>query len=136
LIPDLTTGNDFDPKTATREIRTGVSEGNGGTLVASGTGNINLQPTGRDPFGFVESTLAVKVTPQVTLTANTYWINVNPQCTNSANVNCSSLQPPSQIFFNSAFFGFTWANWCDSSLGVLPSGACKRLSFGVIGIRN
>jgi hypothetical protein len=150
IIPTLSSGNVFDPKTATWEIRTGVSEGNGGTLVASGSGNINVQPTGRDPFGFIESTVAVKVTPPVTLTANTYWINVNPQCTNSANANCSSLQyyvdnttqetnnvrgylqPAHQMFLNSAFFGFTWANWCDSALGV-PSGACDRLSFGVIG---
>ena len=37
------------------EIRTGVSEGNGGTLVASGTTNSPLViPTGRSGFGFTE----------------------------------------------------------------------------------
>ena len=152
VIPDVT-GNVFDPKTATWEIRTGMSEGNGGTQVASGSGNINPTLTGRSPFGFTEYTVAVAVVPPVTLTAGTYWVNVSPQCTNSGNSNCSSMlfyvdnttqgtnavrpsfQPRHEMFLNSAYFGFTYTNWCDPSLGI-NSAQCAAMSFGVIGTHN
>ena len=44
----------LNPSTGYWEIRTGVSEGNGGTLVASGTGAITHTATGRSGFGFTE----------------------------------------------------------------------------------
>ncbi len=147
-IPTLT-GTVFDPATGTWDIRIHVSEGVAGTSVAHGSGAQTATPTGRDPFGFTEYTTSVQFGTTLTATAHTtYWVNESSQCTNSANGNCSSLQyyvdnttqktngvnaslqPTSQIFFNSAFFGFTWANWCDSSLGV-PSGACQWLSYGL-----
>jgi hypothetical protein len=40
-----------------------------------------------------------------------------------------------EIFFNSSFFGFNWANWCDSSLG-LDGVQCGHLSFGIMGSIN
>jgi hypothetical protein len=153
LVTTSVSDNLFDPKMATWEIRTGVSEGNGGTQVASGSGNINPTLSGRNPFGLTEYTVAVAVIPPATLTAGTYWVNVSPQCTNSSHANCYGveyyvdnttqetnsvrgyLQPPNQIFFNSAYYGFTWANWCDASLD-LPPGGCQRISFGVIGTLN
>ncbi len=154
VIPSLT-GNVFDPKIATWEIRTGMSDGNGGTQLASGSGNIDPTPTGRIPFGYTEYTVAVAVVPPVMLTAGVYWVNVSPQCTNSGNANCSSpqlqyyvdnttqrtngvrssFQPLHDMFFNSAYFGFTYTNWCDASLG-LNSGQCAAMSFGVIGTHN
>ncbi len=42
------------PWTAYWEIRTGVSEGNGGTLVAAGTGGVTQTATGRSAFGYNE----------------------------------------------------------------------------------
>jgi hypothetical protein len=152
LSPTLT-GNVFDPETATWEIRTGLSDGNGGTQVASGSGTINPTLTGRDPFGLTEYTVAVAVVPPVTLPAGTYWVNVSPQCTDSSNANCSSLQyfvsnttqetnsvrgalqPLHEVFLNSAFFGFTYANWCDPALGQ-TSEQCAAMSFGAIGTHN
>src|SRR5204862_6336608 len=63
---------------ATWEIRTGLSEGNGGTLIASGmTMTPVVTPTGRSGFGFTE--FMIEVTGlNVNLPPGTYWLNVTP----------------------------------------------------------
>ena len=60
------------------EIRQGVSEGNGGTLIASGmTMTPVVTPTGRSGFGFTE--YMVEVTGlNVSLADGTYFLNVTP----------------------------------------------------------
>jgi len=139
----------FDPAQGTYDIRIKVSEGNGGTSVASGTATQTATATGRDPFGLIEYTTAVSFTKPLTASAGvTYWINETPQCTNSGDSNCSgaefflsnttqetngvnaSAQVASQLYLNSAYFGFNWANWCDSSLGQ-DAAQCARASVGV-----
>jgi len=136
----------LDPSTSTWTIASGVSEGNGGTTVASGTSTAtgtSFVTTGRLPFGFTEYTLKVKIT-QTVLSAGTYWVNITPQCTNSGNGSCSiaqyyfdntfglnrygPLEPANQGFFNSSYFGFTYANTCEVS-----TTGCQAFSFGVIG---
>jgi len=144
----------MNPKQATWEIRTGVSTGNGGTLVASGTSAATMSPTGRVFLGFGEYTVGVKF-PSITLSEGTYWVNVTPQCTDASDGQCTSfntryfvsntvkaadnvhggMQPSGQMFLNSSFFGFNFVNWCDSSLG-LNSTQSGALSFGVIGTFN
>lgn len=141
----------FDPLNATYDIRQGVSEGNGGTSLASGTANITVATTGRVFLGVSEFTILVTLpTPQV-LTAGQYWFNVTPQCTNGdVDGSCSvgrmffsnttqetnnvkgHAQQPYQLFLNSPFFGFTWANWCDAALGLV-NGQCRFGSFGLTG---
>src|ERR1043166_5775986 len=60
------------------EIRSGVSEGNGGTLIASGTTATPLvTPTGRGGFGFTEFMSEVTGL-SVDLAPGTYWLNVTP----------------------------------------------------------
>jgi len=139
----------FDPLTASYDIRTGVSEGDGGTSIASGSGTAVVQPTGRNFLGLNEYTVAVSWSAAVTLTPGEYWFNVTPQCLNTLDGSCSvyrqfvsnttlgnshhgSWQPLHEMFLNSAFFGFTWANWCDSSLGF-NSSQCGAMSFGLRG---
>jgi hypothetical protein len=140
----------FDPLSATYDIRTGVSEGDGGTSVASGSGAILVQPTGRVFLGLSEYTIAVSWTTPVTLTPGQYWFNADPQCLNTLDGSCSvfrqfvsnttslansvhvAWQPLHEMFLNSAYFGFTWANWCDSSLGF-NSQQCGFMSFGLRG---
>ncbi len=141
----------MNPKQATWEIRSGVSNGNGGTVVASGTGDATMKPTGRVFLGLGEYSVAVKF-PAVSLSSGTYWVNVTPQCTDSSDGQCTSFatryfvsntvkaadnvhgswQPVGQMFLNSSFFGLNFINWCDPSLG-LDSTQCAALSFGVIG---
>lgn len=81
----------FDPVTATYDIRTGVSDGNGGTEVASGSGTLTSVPTGRTILGsYPEYTLTVRFEKPVVLKAgNTYWANLTPQCTNDNDEDCA-----------------------------------------------
>ncbi len=143
----------FDPQTATYDIRTGMTEGNGGTDIASGSGNIKVAATGRNFLGINEFTVEVDVNPPQVLAPGTYWFNVQPQCTNTLDGSCSVgrifvsnstsgtnnmagfAQPVNQMFFNSAFFGFTYANWCDPALGF-NTRQCGILSFGLVGGSN
>lgn len=141
----------FDPRSASYDVRTGVTEGLGGTSIASGTANIAVQSTGRTFFGLNEYTVRVMLPSPLALSTGEYWVNVTPQCTNGAtdgscnngrvfvsntNQNTNgfnaSQQPNGSMFFNSPFFGFTWANWCDASLGLSPA-QCRALSYGLTG---
>jgi hypothetical protein len=128
------------PTSATWQIRTGVSEGNGGTLVASGSGAVTQTATGRSAFGFNEYTDSVAISPAVTLAfGTTYWINVTPVCAACAGRAFQSNVPPATAanhvgpsnvlntsFFNSSFFGFNFTN--ANNLGPFP-----LFSFGVSG---
>lgn len=137
----------IDPATSSWSISSGVSEGDGGTTVASGTstaGGTQFIPTGRFPFGFTEYSLKVKISPAVVLSSGTYWLNITPQCTDSGNGSCSIAQyfwddtfglnnygiiPPANVsYFNSSYFGFDYANLCEVS-----STGCQVFSFGIIG---
>ena len=143
----------FDPQTATYDIRSGVTDGNGGTEIASGSGNIKVATTGRNFLGFPEFTVEVDVNPPAVLSPGTYWFSMQPQCTNTLDGSCSTgrvfvsnstsgtnnvaghAQPANQMFLNSSFFGFDYTNWCDPSLGF-NSRQCGVLSFGLIGSGN
>jgi hypothetical protein len=139
----------FDPFTATYDIRQGVSEGNGGSEVSSGSGAVAVAATGRNAFGLYEYTVTVTFS-SVTLVPGEYWFNVTPQCTNTLDGSCTvfrqfasnttqetnavngAWQPDGQMYLNSAYFGYTYANWCDSAFG-LNSEQCDWMSFGLVG---
>jgi hypothetical protein len=154
IVFNVQSSDAFDPQTATYDIRTGVSEGNGGRVVQSGSGKIQIQATGRNFLGFNEYAIAIHF-PTVTLHPGVeYWFNVEPQCLNGAQDGSCNFgrffvsnttqgtnnirgldQPQHSMFLNSSFFGFTWANWCDPSLGFTP-GECNLLSYGLVGTIN
>ncbi len=139
----------FDPDNATYDIRTGVSSGNGGTSVASGTANITVATTGRVFLGVTEFSVLVTI-PSVELTGGTeYWFNVTPQCTNGAedgscyvgrmffsnttemaNEQFGHASPPYGLFLNSTYFGYSWEPWCDL---LATKGQCRFASFGLVG---
>jgi hypothetical protein len=153
ILVNVQASTAFDPQTATYDIRSGITDGNGGSEIASGSGAIQVAATGRNFLGFNEFTVEVGVNPPVVLSPGTYWFSVQPQCTNTLDGSCSvgrifvsnttsgtnnmagQAQPQNQMFFNSAFFGFNYANWCDPSLGF-NSRQCGMLSFGLIGSGN
>jgi hypothetical protein len=122
-ITSLWTNNlsGLNPTSAYWEIRSGVSEGNGGTLIASGTasgGNFTHTPTGRSDFGFIEYTDHVMF-PSIDLNSGQYWFAVVPQDPNNPNrsfnsntdgLNSVGTQVSGQQFFNSAFFGANFTN--------------------------
>jgi len=119
-VTGLATNNlsGLNPATAYWEIRSGVSEGNGGTLIASGTGATSNVATGRADFGFLEYTNFVG-NLSVNLGAGTYWMAVVPQDPGNANrsfngntdgLNQVGTYTPGNAFFDSAFFGATFTN--------------------------
>jgi len=128
-IGGLATNNlsGLNPATAYWEIRSGVSEGNGGTLIASGTGATSNQATGRSDFGFIEYTNFVGGL-SVSLGAGQYWMAVVPQDPNNANRSFNSntdgtgasgyASTTNLQFFNSAFFGSNFTN--ANNLGTFP----------------
>jgi hypothetical protein len=144
----------FDPLTASYDIRQNVSEGSGGTEISSGSGSIAVAATGRNFIGLNEYTLVVPLPTALVLGPGSYWFNLTPNCTNGAyDGSCyvgrmfvsnvtgrtdsihGAGEGNGQMFLNSAYFGFTWANWCDSDIGLNPH-QCNSLSFGVLGYVN
>jgi hypothetical protein len=114
------------------EIRSGLSAGNGGALIASGSSAVTQTATGRSLLGFTEFNTTVTGLSQV-LGAGTYWFNVAPVINNgnlSYNSNTFGLNSvgtsiTDQQFVNSGFgFNFINANY----FGTLPN-----LSDGVLG---
>jgi len=116
------------------EVRAGLSEGNGGTLIASGTGAVTNDPTGRSGFGFTEYHNEVDGL-NLNLTPGTYWLAVVPQCAdcggrsflgNTFGTNSIGSQTSDQQFWNSAFFGVNYTN-ADTQ------GTFSTFSSGVVG---
>ena len=141
----------FDPLTATYDVRTGVTEHDGGTRLASGTTRIQVAATGRIFTGINEYSIAVRLAAPLVLNPGEYWFNVTPMCTNGAtDGSCSVgriyasnttrktnqvagyLQPAQEAFLDSVFFGLKWINWCDPEVGLNPR-QCSRVSYGLIG---
>jgi hypothetical protein len=120
------------------EIRSGVSEGNPGTLIASGTTDSPIvTPTGRSGFGYLE--YMVEVTGlNLTLTPGTYWLNVTPigdgtgrsynSTTSGANCIGTPCGDDDNAFFNSTYFG----TFFDHTYNQCSD--CQDFSMGVIGI--
>jgi len=141
----------FDPLTASYDIRTGVSEGNAGTSVASGSGPVSVALTGRSFLGLTEFTVFVPTSAPVVLDAGQYWVALTPQCTNTLDGSCyagrifvsnttglannrnGKWQTPKEAFFNSTYFGLSWNNWCDFSIFELNGPQCSAVSFGLTG---
>jgi hypothetical protein len=129
------------PKSGYWEIRSGVSEGNGGTLVASGTSALLNTPTGISNYGFPVVTTSVAISPTV-LAAGTYWFAVVPECNplcgpgsrsynaNTAGLNSVGTQISNEQFWNSSFFGANFTN-ADNE-GVYPTFSSGVLTNGGI----
>jgi len=122
----------LNPTSGYWEIRTGLSEGNGGTLIASGTRTIRQTPTGRQGFGFLEYRDEIDDI-DVVLNPGIYWFAVVPNDPNNPNrsfnsntfgLNSYGDQIDNQQYWNSAFFGANFTN--ANNQGVFP-----RFSGGV-----
>jgi hypothetical protein len=146
---NLSTYGVIDPKTANWDFRTGVSEGNGGTDIKSGTGPAEFTATGRNAFGFNEYELLTATS--VSVSAGDVFFGVQPNCTNANDEDCSndpryfesdtdglnginskytvtSNTGFGPVFESPTFFGVNWASWCNDE-GV----ACgDGMSAGVL----
>ncbi|MGZ4814012.1 MAG: PEP-CTERM sorting domain-containing protein [Terriglobales bacterium] len=124
----------INPGSAYWEIRSGMSNGNGGSLIASGTGADIVTPTGRGGFGYTEYQNLVSGL-NINLAPGQYWFTVVPVAPNdggrSFNSNTFGLNgigsyTPNDEFWDSAFFG---CSYCDPN----SQGAFPAFSGGVIG---
>ncbi|HEV3342044.1 MAG TPA: hypothetical protein VG125_16875 [Pirellulales bacterium] len=93
-------------------IRSGVSSGNAGTLIAGGNSPVTITPTGRPFPGSIEDTFQVGGL-SINLAPGTYWMNVTPVGTgsgrsfnsNTFGLNAVGSEITNDQFFNSTFFG-------------------------------
>jgi hypothetical protein len=123
--------------TASYEIRSGVSSGNGGTLLFSGTLPATQMPTGRSGFGFTEYMVQVSGL-SIHLAPGTYHMNVTPidsgsglsfnSTTSGGNAVGSPPGNNANEFFTSVDFGANFVPTTDPSVA-----AGSDFSNGVIG---
>lgn len=136
----------IDPPQAYWEIRSGVQQGSGGTLIASGTSAAVYKPTqGQDLYAILVKNLSVS------LSSGRYWMSVVPICTNANDTSCQSaqyfsvdvedmpppnrygpLEPADQSFINSSSFNENWVQLGPSFCGL----GCDRFSAGILGTSN
>ena len=120
---------------ATWEIRQGITEGNGGTLIASGTTDTPVvTDTGRSGFGYIEHQVLVNGL-NVTLPAGHYFLDVvvvgnltdRAFVSTTSKANSIGTGDPGNSWFDSNFFGFNYT----SVVNIL--GAPTDFSMGVVG---
>jgi hypothetical protein len=122
---------------ATWEIRQGISEGNGGTLIASGSTDAPVvTATGRSGFGYIEYQVEVDGLDEC-LQPGTYFLNVTPtgdltgRSFDSTTSGANAIgMPPGNDFnswWDSNFFGVTFTSAANGL------GAPADFSMGVIG---
>ncbi len=120
----------LSPTSAYWEIRTGLSEGNGGSLLASGAGADSYHAKG----AYGEYTNTVNGL-NLTLGAGTYWFSVVPEApgqqgrssnTNTFGQNSIGTQMSDEQYVNSSYFGYNFTN--ADNLSIFP-----RFSSGVVG---
>ncbi len=142
------------PKEIDWSISSGMSAGNPGTLIASGTVDATWTPTGRSWRGYNEYTALGRLTPAtaVTLTTGVYWMAAVPVCNQAGNGKCFSafymvsdvedvpapnhrgIQPNDDSFLNDSGGGFFYTpTWGQS--GSCGGVGCDKFSAGLIGTR-
>jgi hypothetical protein len=152
---------DFATTQAAWEIRSGVSVGNGGTVVASGVGTATQTVNGFNAFGYTGYTIEVG-SLSVDLFPGTYWLNVAPvgsgppvrsflQTTSGANAVGTPAGDNLNAFWDSTVFGHAFARTSDVdpafaydfSMGVYaqdtsaipePSSLALMVAFGTCAI--
>ncbi len=123
---------------ATFEIRSGVSAGNGGTIVASGmTVTPEVTATGRSGFGFTEFMIQISDL-NIHLAPGTYWLNVTPvgdltgRSFNSTTAGANCVGTPcgddDNAFWDSNFFAVSFV---PTQPQCVPPNECIDFSMGV-----
>jgi hypothetical protein len=127
----------LNPSIGYWEIRTGVSEGKGGTLIASGTGAITQTATGRSGFGYNEYHDEIDCVNIALEGGVQYWMAVVPNDPSNPNrsfnsntfgANAVGVEQNNRQYWNSPSLGANFTN-ADNE-GVFPT-----FSQGLIGER-
>src|SRR5580698_2101205 len=82
-----------DPQGAYWDIRSGLEHGGAGTSIASGSGAVAIQATGRYFNQYYEYTTLVNLNPPVELDGGRdhgteYWFNLTPVCLETMHYEC------------------------------------------------
>ncbi len=138
-VTGLFTNNlsNLTPSSGYWEIRSGVSEGNGGTLIASGTGsggNFSQTPTGRSGFGYTEYTDLVTGL-NINLPSGMYWLAMVPTCPScdGRSFNSNSLEGLNAVGTQVSDDQFWNCSICDNPTNADNLGIFPTFSSGVIG---
>ncbi len=140
-VTGLFTNNlsNFTPASGYWEIRSGVSENNGGTLIASGTGSVTNAPTGRSYHGDNEYTNAV-FGLSVDLPTDQYWFAVVPVCTTcqgeAFNTNTFGLFMIGKSDLNQEYFNSPSGPTFTNANNVCPHCEFPTFSSGVYAVQN
>ena len=140
-VTGLFTNNlsNFNPTSGYWEIRSGVSEDNGGTLIASGTGAVTNAPTGRGFNGLAEYTNAVSGL-SVKLATNQYWFAVVPVCTTCSgeafNTNTFGLYSIGKSDLNEEYFTSPSGPYFTNANNLTPLKQFPTFSSGVYAVEN
>jgi hypothetical protein len=129
----------YTTTTANWEIRQGITNGNGGTLLYSGKADpATMTPDGCNDFGYIGQEVSVTPSVQINLLPGTYYITIAPvgsgsgrsfvETANSGGPN-SVGQPntPDDSWFDSTYFGL---NFVKAGSQV---GSPANFSYGVVG---
>jgi hypothetical protein len=139
------------PKQIGWSISSGVSGGNPGTLIASGTADATWTPTGRSWRGYTEYTALGRLTPDtlVTLNSGVYWMTAVPVCTQFGNGRCASafymvsdvedvpapnhkgIQPDDDAFLDDGSEFYYAPTWGPN--GTCGGIGCDKFSAGLLG---
>ena len=129
----------FAPESGYWEIRSGVSEGNGGTLIASGTGSVTNTATGRSFLGDKEYTNIVSGL-SVDLPTNQYWFAMVPVCSTcqgeAFNTNTFGLFSIGKSDLNQEYFTTPGGPFFTNANNVCPTCLFPSFSSGVYAVQN
>jgi hypothetical protein len=133
----------LDPPQIQWSISTGISQDNPGTVIASGTAQATLTPTGRSWGGMNEYTALGRLNADelVTLTPGHYWMAVIPVCTvQSVRSLCSGasyylsdvedVPAPHAVGFESLDESYLWGAGQYFSETGGPDGFCSEQGAG------
>jgi len=145
--------NVIDPQEGLWSISKGMSQGNGGTIVADGAAPATYIATGRHGFGQTEYTLMLTIDPPVKLKAGVYWMTAVPECKNPIDRACASAsyylsdvediprkhsvgrEPDDRSWYFSGEFGyFYYPTWGTN--GACQGTGCDRFSAGAVGTES
>jgi hypothetical protein len=143
----------ISPKEIQWSISRGVSAGNPGTLLGSGTASATWALTGRSWGGFQEYTALGRIAAEdaVTLTPGVYWMTAVPVCTNTDPKSICGIaaysvtdveddpaphrkgfEPNDDSYYTSEAAGLYFAPTWGTS-GVCNGFGCDRFSVGLLG---
>jgi hypothetical protein len=141
-VTGLFTNNlsNFVPSSGYWEIRSGVSEDNGGILIASGTGAVTNNPTGRRGFGGMYEYTNIVSGLSVNLATDQYWFAMVPVCTTcdgeAFNTNTFGLYSIGKSDLNQEYFSTPNGPYFTNANNVCPHCEFPTFSSGVYAVQN